>query len=258
MPRVLLTPRWIAGHLLALGLVVLFVNLGFWQLRRLDERREYVTQVTERAELPPVDLRTALQGELLEYRPVTATGEFDPSEEVLLRGRSLGGQPGYNVLTPLLLDDGTAVLVERGWVSYGTESVPVVDAPPPAGTVTVTGRLRAPDAPTPGTVGPRDPEEGELTQTYYADPDRLQPQMPYDLVPAYVELTSVAPPHPQDSPLPLPEPELGEGPHLGYAIQWFSFAAIGIVGYYFLMRHVVRGERAAPDAGGRDVDGGSG
>lgn len=246
MPRVLLTPRWIAGHLLALALVVLFVNLGFWQLRRLDQRRDYVAQVQERSALEPISLADALEGELLEYRTVEATGTFDPNEEVLLRGRSLGGQPGYNVLTPLVLPTGDAVLVERGWVSFDMDSVPVQAAPPPAGTVTVTGRLRTPDSPTPGTFGPRDPPEGELTQSYYVDVGRLQPQMPYELVPAYIVLTSVEPPHPGEMPLPLPPPDLGEGPHLGYAIQWFSFAAIGVIGYVFLMRHVVRGaaERA--------------
>src|SRR5690606_29565664 len=243
MPRALLTPRWIAGHLLALALVVLFVNLGFWQLRRLDQRREYVQQVESRSQLPAQPLAEALTGELLEYRPVTAVGEFDPAEEVLLRGRSLDGSPGFNVLTPLVLADGSAVLVERGWVPYGSDTVPVETAPPPAGTVTVTGRLRAPHAPRPGTFGPRDPPTGELTQTYYPDVERLQPQMPYDLVPAYVELTGVEPPHPLELPAPLPEPDLGEGPHLGYAIQWFSFAAIGIVGYFFLMRPVIRGMR---------------
>ena len=241
MPRVVLTPRWIAGHLLALGLVVLFVNLGFWQLRRLDQRRDYVAEVQERALMDPVRLEDALDGEFLEYRTVAVTGEFDAGEEVLLRGRSLEGQPGYNVLTPLVLEDGSAVLIERGWVSYGTETAPVVNAPPPAGEVVVTGRLREPGGRAEGTFGPRDPAEGELEQTYYVDVRRLQPQMPYELVPAYVELLDVEPPHPQTLPLPLPEPVLDEGPHLGYAIQWFSFAVIGVVGYAFLMRHVARG-----------------
>lgn len=252
MPRVLLTPRWVAGHLLALGLVVLFVNLGFWQLRRLEQRRDYVAEVQERAMLEPARLEEALRGEFLEYRTVTATGVFDAGEEVLLRGRSLDGQPGYNILTPLVLGDGSAVLVERGWVSYGTETVPVVGAPPPAGEVAVTGRLREPGGPAEGTFGPRDPAEGELEQTYYVDVQRLQPQMPYELVPAYIELVTVEPPHPAELPLPLPEPVLDEGPHLGYAIQWFSFAVIGVVGYAFLMLHVVRQARDPDQQTGKE------
>lgn len=248
MRHVLLRPRWLVGHLLALALAVLFVNLGLWQLRRLEQRREHVAQVTERTRLPPAPLGAVLAagGDLPEYRTVTAVGEFDPSEEVLLRGRSLDGQPGFDVLTPLVLSgdlEGSAVLVERGWVPYALDRVPVSEAPPPAGRVEVTGRLREPTGRRPGSFGPRDPVEGELTQTYYVDVARLQGQMPYPLVDAYVELTAVAPPQPSELPLPLPEPDLGEGPHLSYAIQWFSFAAIGVVGYVFLMRHLVRGER---------------
>ena len=249
MRHVLLTPRWLAGHALALTLVVLFVNLGFWQLRRLEQRREHVAQVVERSQLPPAPLAEALAaGEVPEYRTVAAVGTFDPSEEVLLRGRGRDGQPGFHVLTPLVLSEpaglpGEAVLVERGWVPYALDSVPVTEASPPEGEVVVTGRVRAPTSHRAGTLGPRDPAEGELTQTFYVDVERLQPQMPYRLVPAYVELTSVDPPHPGELPLALPEPDLGEGPHLGYAVQWFSFAAIGIVGYLFLLRHVARGER---------------
>ncbi|HZW27318.1 MAG TPA: SURF1 family protein [Trueperaceae bacterium] len=254
MRHPLLGPRWIAGHLLALALVVLFVNLGFWQLRRLEQRRETVQLVAERVQLAPAALGEVLgAGELPEHRPVTAVGTFDPAQEVLVRGRSLQGQPGYVVLTPLVLAGGSlagsAVLVERGWVPYQHDSVPVTAAPPPEGEVTVTGRLRAPTSRREGTIGPRDPAEGELVQTFYVDVDRLQPQMPYPLVRAYVELTAVTPPHPGELPLPLPEPELDLGPHLGYAVQWFSFAAIGVVGYFFLMRHVVRGERRAGQAG---------
>ena len=177
MRHVLLRPRWLAGHLLALALVVLFVNLGLWQLRRLEQRRAHVAQV-----------------------------------------------------------------VERGWVPYAMDRVPVAEAPPPAGKVTVTGRLRRPTGGRAGSFGPRDPAEGELVQAYYVDVERLQGQMPYPLVEAYVELTSVTPPHPGDLPLPLPEPDLGEGPHLSYAVQWFSFAAIGIVGYFFLLRRAARDE----------------
>jgi surfeit locus 1 family protein len=250
MRHVLLRPRWIAGHLLALALVVLFVNLGFWQLRRLEQRRELVERVTVRLALPAAPLEEVLGvgGELPEYRTVTAVGEFDPTEEVLVRGRSHDGQPGFDVLTPLVLEGGRAVLVDRGWVPYSNDTVPVAAAPPPEGVVTVTGRLRQPTGQRAGTFGPRDPAEGDLVQTYYVDVDRLQPQMPYELVDAYLDLTSVTPPHPLGYPLPLPEPELDLGPHLAYALQWFAFATIGVVGYAFLMRHVLRGEKRARTA----------
>ncbi|HZJ08798.1 MAG TPA: SURF1 family protein [Trueperaceae bacterium] len=250
----LLRPRWIFGHLLAAGLVALFIALGLWQVRRLDQRQAHNAIVIERSARQALPLDEALAeseaaGEVLEYLPVTVEGEFAPEHEVLLRGRSIAGQPGFNVLTPLVLDgqDGTAtktaVLVERGWVPYENDSVPVIAAPPPAGDVEVAGRLRAPTTRPPGASGrfaPRDPTEGALVQTYYVDVQRLAMQMPFELLGAYVQRTGSEPPQPAQLPLPLPEPEVDEGPHRGYAIQWFSFAVIGVVGYAILLRKVWR------------------
>lgn len=255
---VLLTPRWLAGHLLALVLIVLFVNLGAWQLRRLDARTTLNELVESRTAAAPVALHDALQdaGEVPEYTMVRLRGTFAAEHEVLLRGRSLDGRPGFNLLTPLLLAaeapglDGAAVLVERGWVPYDHDSVPVVDAAPPAGVVEVVGRLRAPSS-SPGGLAPRDPAEGVLVQSYYVDVERLQRQMPFTLVPAYVTATAVTPPHPGALPLELPPDDLSDGPHLGYAIQWFAFALVGIVGYMILLRKVSRDaatHAAAPPA----------
>src|SRR5690606_29565385 len=184
-------------------------------------------------------------GEFPAYTLVRVEGRFAAADEVLLRGRSLAGQPGFNLVTPLLLDDpdpslaGAAILVERGWVPYDHDSVPVTDAAPPPGTVTVTGRLRPP-ATAPGGLAPRDPAEGDLVQTYYVDTARLQQQLPYRLVPAYLTITELVPPHPGSLPRPLPADDLTAGPHLGYAIQWFAFALVGVVGYGILLRKVRR------------------
>jgi surfeit locus 1 family protein len=247
---VLLRPRWLIGHVLALVLVVLFVNLGAWQLRRLDARTANNELISSRSAAGPVGLATAWaefirSGEFPEYTVVTVTGRFAAEGEVLLRGRSLDGQPGFNLLTPLLIDapdpslGGVAVLVERGWVPYDHDTVPVADAPPPAGAVEVIGRLRPPSS-APGGLAPRDPEEGVLVQTYYVDTQRLQRQLPYELVPAYVTATSIVPPQTGDLPRPLPADDLSAGPHLGYAIQWFAFAVVGVVGYAILLRKVRR------------------
>lgn len=249
----LLGPRWLFGHLLAVGLVTLFIALGLWQVRRLDQRQTHNAIVVERSAREPLALRAALAeseaaGEVLEYLPVTAEGEFAPEHEVLVRGRSMAGQPGFNVLTPLVLDRErpTAVLVERGWVPYDHDSVPVQDALPPSGTVEVSGRLLAPSSRPQGAGGrfaPRDPAEGRLVQTFYVDVERLAEQMPYRLVGAYVQQTGSTPSQAGNLPLPLPAPAVDEGPHRGYAIQWFSFAAIGVIGYAILLRKVSREDR---------------
>src|SRR5690606_5098314 len=246
----LLRPRWLAGHLLALVLIVVFTTLGAWQLRRLDARTAHNELVAARAAAETVDLATAIQewqrtGEFPEYMMVRFSGTFVPAAEVLLRGRSLEGQPGFNLLTPVLLDDpdpslgGTAIFVERGWVPYDHDAVPVADAPPPPGTVAVVGRLRAPTS-APGGLAPRDPAAGALVQAYYVDTDRLQEQVPYPLVPAYVTATALEPQQTGPLPRPLPAADLTNGPHLGYAIQWFAFALVGVVGYAILLRKVRR------------------
>src|SRR5690606_37774731 len=185
----------------------------------------------------------ALTGDLPEYTLVRLSGSFAPAGEVLLRGRSLNGQPGFNLLTPLLISEpdpalgGSAVLVERGWVPYDHDTVPVVDAPPPPGTVEVVGRLRAPTT-APAGLAPRDPADGVLVQTYYVDVIRLQQQLRYPLVPAYVTATALTPPQPGELPRPLPADDLTSGAHLGYAIQWFGFALVSVVGYAILLRKV--------------------
>jgi len=258
----LLRPRWIAGHVLALVLVVSFVNLGFWQLRRLDHRRQVNATIDARSHLPPEALATALKpGEApREFLPVSATGVYDPAHEVLLRGRSLGGMPGFNLLTPLVLDasagvwEGSAILVERGWVPYDEDAVPVTAALPPAGTVTLVGELHAPQSPPTGPLAglaAHDPPTGPLVQSYYVDVTRLAPQMPYGLVPAYLILRQVQPVSPRTLPQPLPLPETDEGPHLGYAIQWFGMALVGIVGYFFLIRSTLKQNRRRAESSRR-------
>src|SRR3954469_18522519 len=108
--RVLLRPRWFVGTLIAILLIVLFVNLGFWQLRRLDEKRGRNAAIRERGarQVEPVDdlvdPRTGFDdvGGLV-YRRASARGRYDRAGEVKIRSRSLDGEPGEWVVTPLLL-----------------------------------------------------------------------------------------------------------------------------------------------------------
>ncbi|CAN5864132.1 SURF1 family protein [soil metagenome] len=258
MYRFLLKPRWLVLHVLGVMLAVLFVNFGFWQLRRLEHRKTENALLETRLVLEPEPLSTLLAATRPDappsdpassaYRPVTLTGRYDPANEVLLRGGGdYDGQPGYFVLTPLVLDSPVsnqdqAVLVERGWVPFELQIPPVETALPPGGEVTLTGVVQ-PEQKRPTGLGsgltPRDPP-GKLAITAYVDTDRLQEQMPYDLLPLYVELRAQSPVQANPLPLPLKPPEFGNGPHLGYALQWFSFTLIGVVGYVFVVRGVAR------------------
>lgn len=258
-----LTPRWIAGHLLALALVLLFVRLGAWQLARHGEvtaRNAAIDTRLERPTQPLGDLLTRWNADAdptapdaLAYRPATATGVYDPEREVLLRNRSYRSQPGWYVLTPLRLDDDRAVLVQRGWLPLERDDPPVEAALPPAGEVTVEGvTLPEDDPPIAGFAarfGPRDPApaatDGRLERAYWADVERIAADVPYALEPILLRLRAQAPPGSGELPVTVPLPERTAGPHLGYALQWFAFALIGVVGYVFLMR---REARAAHEA----------
>ncbi len=261
----LLTPRWLFGHLLALALVALFVNFGFWQLRRLAQRDTYNALLETRLDAPPqpyvhLERRTPATGAVADadsvaYRRVGVSGRYDPANEVLLRSRALDGQPGYHVLTPLRFAEGRALLVDRGWVPFEMDEPPVAKAAPPE-SVQVTGVLQpAQVQPEGGGVLDRlglvqkDPAEGELEAVFFVNPVRIGRGLPYKLEPIFLELATQTPAQRGQLPVPPPPPEITRGSHLAYALQWFSFALIGVVGYVALLRGVLRepSERLADD-----------
>jgi surfeit locus 1 family protein len=259
---------------LVLGLVVLMVNLGMWQLRRLDDRRSEIDLLQARQRAPVADVREVVpadadpdgdQIEAVEYQSVTATGVYDVERGVLVVNRSYEGTPGAWVLTPLQLADGTAVAVNRGFVGF-TRSGELNPPDPPEGRVTVRGLVYPSEER--GRFGPTDPPDGELTQLARADVGRLAQQVPYDLLPAYVQLESSTPPERVADPVDAAEtpalvalgaPDLHEGPHFSYAMQWFIFGAIAAIGYPILLRRVAVQEAkdrrvAALDGPGGDAD----
>jgi surfeit locus 1 family protein len=243
MYRFALRPRWLLGHVLALAAVVGFVTLGFWQLRRLDERREFNAVVERRGDAPvrPLGalLRAAGDERSLRWRRATVTGTYDPGAEVLLTARSQAGRPGHHVLTPLVTDAGRAVIVDRGWVPYRVAGPPVRPAAPPRGPVTVHGVVFT------GTSTDRygRTASGRLEFVSEVDLARLAGPSPAPLAPVYVQLRRQSPPQPGPFPVPARLPALTEGPHLSYAGQWFLFAAVVLVGYPLLLVRTARDQR---------------
>jgi cytochrome oxidase assembly protein ShyY1 len=233
----LLRPRFIAFHLLVIVVIVAMINLGFWQLRRLHERREFNAQVSGRIEQPPAPLDDVLtpgrDPDSVEWRPAEATGTYLPDEQFAVVNRSQGGVAGEFVVTPLRLPDGRILLVERGFVPQATDS-----APAPSGEVEVVGRLRPSQERRRGQLS--DPAEGELQEVQRVDIDRLAVQLPGAVVPMYLELASSTPAETGPFPTPIEPPELTEGPHLSYAIQWFIFSVCVAVGWVLAVRHSLR------------------
>jgi surfeit locus 1 family protein len=236
--NLLKTPRWAIATVVVIVICGVCAALGQWQLRRHGERQVQNVVIASRLAQEPLPLLTLVDAagadvDSLEYRPVTATGEFRSADEVLVRSQTANQRPGFHVVTPLATEDGL-VLVNRGWVPLAVEAPPVGAAPPPAGTVTVTGLTRL-SQPRP-SIGPVEPD-GRLAVVARIDLDRLSEQFE-SLLPVWIQQTDEAP---GPAPVRLPTPPIDDpGPHLPYAIQWFSFAAIGAIGYGFLVRRALR------------------
>ncbi len=224
------SPLWIAGIAIALVTAIVFVNLGLWQLRRLDERRERNATIEARATTEPVRLGTALAtfgpdpGDLA-FRRVVAEGMYEPEEEVMVIGTTLGGRSGHDVVTPFATE-GATLAVDRGWVPIDTEGPPVTGAAPPAGSVEVTGVLL--ESQTRGPTGTPD-SDGVYREVGRIDLDALAGQWD-GLLPVYLLLESQSPSG-GDLPVLRPPPEPSEGSHLSYAIQWFVFTAVVLIGF---------------------------
>jgi surfeit locus 1 family protein len=154
-------------------------------------------------------------------------------------GRSLDGEAGHHVVTPLLLPDGGAVLVVRGWVPFAMQAAPIRAAAPPANEVTVEGFL-APDEGD-GSVAPD--AEGIVR---VLDVRGIASSLPYHVFPLPLQLAAQTPPQPGSLPIPVRLPALSEGPHLSYAIQWFSFAVVALVGAVILLRRDRRAATGVP------------
>lgn len=246
-----------------LGLLaaLLCVRLGFWQLGRLSEVRDARAVREARLQLPAVPLSAAFGSDaqasasLEAWRRVSLSGRWDYRGEVLIRSRSLNGRPGIHVVTPLVLDgEGTpgapsaeSVLVLRGWLPSPDAMHPgplsTTEPGPPAGAVGVLQASRdgAGLPVLPAGEGPNRrptmaavdvPAIREAIRADIARPggDRAGGARPSEryfvrLLPPETASASAA-----GVPVPVPLPPADDGPHLGYAIQWFSFALIALVG----------------------------
>lgn len=241
MLRLMFSRSWWPTTLLVLAGIALTVRLGFWQLDRLAQRQAFNAHARAMQAAPALVLSgQALDEDLsgMEYRQVEASGRYDFARQVAVRNQvwtqAWGDEMGYALLTPLLLEDGRAVLVQRGWVPAGydgPEAWRLLDEPESA---RVTGIIRLPlERPGMGGGVPDPtlaPGQERLDFWNLVDIPRIRQQVPYPLLPVYVQQA----PDPAQSGLPyrsLPELDLNDGPHLGYAGQWFTFAALLVFGY---------------------------
>lgn len=223
--RLLRKPRWILATVLAGSVIVAFIALGLWQLRRLDERRDanFATQISlAAAPVPLEDLLSNDAPDEIEYRRVTVEGSYESQAMMLLAPRTRGGQAGAHVLMPLTADIG-AVVVDRGWVP--AEGSDELETPP--GLVALVGKVR------PGEASGR--FNAETATVTRVDLELLETESGMALAPFYIELETQSPAQQGSLPAPADSPDLGEGNHQLYAIQWFLFAGIVAVGLPLLL-----------------------
>lgn len=239
MDRRLLRPKWLLAHVAVLALAVAFVFLGLWQLSRHDERVAFNELGERRLSAEPVELSDLVESatslESIEYRRAVVTGEYDPMNEVLIRSQVHLGTAGFHVITPLVRQSGDAVLVNRGWVPLGADEVPVSIAPPPEGLVSVEGWVELTEERQ--VFGPEDPTEGRASILSRVDVERIGRQLPMDVTAVYLVAMRDQGSGGNDLPAPVRPPDFDDqGPHLAYAIQWFGFAIVGLVGYFYLAK----------------------
>ncbi|MFC0006827.1 SURF1 family cytochrome oxidase biogenesis protein [Micromonospora siamensis] len=261
MYRFLLTPRWLGYLALALAAAAVMVLLGNWQLHRYHARTEVNERIDAGARMAPVPLADALAAptggpgtagpapaEKVTWSRVTATGRYDTGNLVLVRGRTVDDGVGFEVLTPLVLADGTAVLVDRGWIPPapgGAIARPDVPATP-TGEVTVVGRVHPSE-----DGGAVDRRDGQL-ETRRIDVPRLARELPYPVRGAYLLL---------DEQTPAADPTFRAVPightnnwqNFGYVWQWWIFAVMTLVGYGWAARREAR-DRTGLDRPGPPVD----
>lgn len=243
-PRTLLSKKWLIPTLLVPLAAAAMVRLGMWQLDRLEQRQAHNQQVRAMLSAEAVDLSaqtmlgpapeiTEEDLSAWEYRSVHVRGEFDSSTGMIIRNQAWEQRPGVHLLAPLLIQ-GTdqAVLVDLGWIPQEEYREGKWKGYIRTGPVKLQGMIRASQSP-PVLGGQSNPipQRGQhITAWNFIDIDVMQKQIPYSLLPVYVQ---AAPQGEQDN-LPYrtrPEFELTAGPHLGYAIQWFAFAAVLGLGY---------------------------
>jgi len=231
--------KWLIATVLVIAGTALCVRLGIWQLDRLAQRRAFNAQVESAWAQPILDLNLEQPENIatMEWRSVKVTGKYDFANQVALRNQYYGNQYGYHLLTPLLFN-GKAVLVDRGWIPADENSTPSDwRRYEEAGTVSVSGQIRLGQLkPVFGGVADALPENGAKLEIWNnADLTHIASQMSYSVLPVYIQPKADAndtiPPIPSQ-----PEIELTEGPHFGYALQWFMFATILFVGYPFFLR----------------------
>jgi len=253
--RFLLTRRWVLFAVAVVLLAALAWRLGLWQFHRLEDRKADNAIVESNIHEPavPVDGVLAVGRPVRatdEWKRVTAVGEYDAPDTVVVRYQTRDGEAGVDVVVPLRTEAGPVLLVDRGWVAAANRAADVSDVPPPpAGTVTVTGWVRSDAAGSSTSVS--DHSVRSISS------EAIGEALDLPLYGGFVDLESESP-APDVAPATAELPDLSNGPHFFYGLQWWFFALLAIFGFFYLAYDEWRGPRGTASGRAQQTAGDTG
>jgi cytochrome oxidase assembly protein ShyY1 len=240
--RFLVSRRWVILLLSVLLFGYACLLLGQWQWHRLEDKKTGNAIIRTNLKTAPLPVDQVLKrgvnpGSTARYAAVSATGTYDPSKTVIVRYQTRNGNAGADAVVPLMTASGTALLVDRGW--FSTSNQGLIDASqiaaPPSGRVTITGWVRQ-------------NADGGAAQVVDASTRaissaQIEPAIGIPLYGGFVQLLTETPK--PGTPLAKADPpDLSNGPHFFYALQWWFFGILGIFGYLYLAWEEVTGRGA--------------
>jgi cytochrome oxidase assembly protein ShyY1 len=236
--RFALQRRWVTYFVMAVVFAIACAFLSRWQFGRNEQVSAEHTLVFANYAAKPVSLPTLVPTQTsysarTAWRRVMLEGTYLTSRQLLVRDRSYGSNPGFDVLTPLRLSNGSVFIVDRGWVPVGTlQDRPDFVPAPPAGKVTVIARLQGSEPVLPGRVAP----SGEISEINLPTVAKSLGARASSTYTAAFGLLSTETPAPATRPLPAKKPVLDNGPFLSYAFQWILFALLAFGGLFWALR----------------------
>lgn len=239
--RFALSGRWAGYFALVIVFSVISVMFGNWQFDRRAEARAAIELVEANYDREPLPVSSVLSSlnayePSQQWTPVVLTGRYLSDEEMLARNRPYSGHPGFEVLTPLLLDDGTIFIVNRGWVPIGErQDAPDVVPQAPEGPVTVIARLTAGE---PVLAGRTSPKGTNQVATIHLP--EIAERLDRETYSGAYGLVAEQMPEPETQPVTTPKPDPDEGPHLSYALQWYVFALLAFIGLGWALQQEYR------------------
>lgn len=252
----LATRRWLGYLTLTVVFAVVASFFGLWQWDRRTQAVEAIEVLERNWSSSPIPLgewsgRSGPFPVADEWLPVVTQGEYRAEDQILARTRPRQGQVGFEVLVPFFTTDGAVLVVNRGWVPTGeAQDYPDLLPAPPAGLVTLTGRVKPSEPTLPGRGAP----EGQVASIFLPG---LALFVDYPLVTEFYLLLQKEDPAPGLSLLTAVKPQLDEGPHLSYTLQWYVFGVLAFIAFVWLFRQewrLLQGIEPVTKKGTSDAD----